>query len=58
MSPLVSLMEDQLMALQQLEVPAAMLNAASSKDHVKFVQVLVLVLMFNLRSSYFALHYV
>ncbi|GFS01405.1 ATP-dependent DNA helicase Q1-like [Elysia marginata] len=37
-SPLVSLMEDQLMALQQLGVASAMLNAASSKEDVKFVQ--------------------
>ncbi|GFO18139.1 ATP-dependent DNA helicase q1-like [Plakobranchus ocellatus] len=37
-SPLVSLMEDQLMALEQLGVAAALLNAASSKEDVKFVQ--------------------
>ena len=34
-SPLVSLMEDQLMALQELNINATILNASSSKDHVK-----------------------
>ena len=34
-SPLVSLMEDQLMALQELNINATQLNASSSKDHVK-----------------------
>ncbi|XP_064635504.1 serine-rich adhesin for platelets-like [Lineus longissimus] len=37
-SPLVSLMEDQLMSLQQLGVNAALLNASSSKQEVKDVQ--------------------
>ncbi|XP_046543863.1 ATP-dependent DNA helicase Q1-like isoform X2 [Haliotis rubra] len=37
-SPLVSLMEDQMMALEQLGVEAAMLNAAATKEHVKYVQ--------------------
>ena len=37
-SPLVSLMEDQLMALQNLGVSARLLNAASSKEEVKEVQ--------------------
>ncbi|NWR51622.1 RECQ1 helicase, partial [Regulus satrapa] len=35
--PLISLMEDQLMVLEQLGVPAALLNASSSKEHVKWV---------------------
>ncbi|XP_075704999.1 ATP-dependent DNA helicase Q1 isoform X2 [Rhinoderma darwinii] len=35
--PLVSLMEDQLMVLRRLGVSATSLNAASSKDHVKWV---------------------
>ncbi|XP_069867740.1 ATP-dependent DNA helicase Q1 isoform X2 [Dipodomys merriami] len=35
--PLISLMEDQLMVLKQLGVSAAMLNASSSKEHVKWV---------------------
>ncbi|KAM3926524.1 ATP-dependent DNA helicase Q1 isoform 2-T2 [Leptodactylus fuscus] len=35
--PLVSLMEDQLMVLERLGVSATSLNAASSKDHVKWV---------------------
>ena len=33
-SPLVSLMDDQLYALQQLGINAALLNASSSKDDV------------------------
>ncbi|XP_041365340.1 ATP-dependent DNA helicase Q1-like [Gigantopelta aegis] len=36
-SPLVSLMEDQLMALERLGIEATMLNASSSKEHVKYV---------------------
>ncbi|ELT96261.1 hypothetical protein CAPTEDRAFT_131881 [Capitella teleta] len=36
-SPLVSLMEDQLFALENLNISAAMLNASSTKEHVKFV---------------------
>ncbi|KAJ0012375.1 hypothetical protein NQD34_016709 [Periophthalmus magnuspinnatus] len=36
-TPLVSLMEDQIMFLCSLEVPAAMLNASSSKEHAKTV---------------------
>ncbi|XP_066490364.1 ATP-dependent DNA helicase Q1 [Tiliqua scincoides] len=35
--PLISLMEDQLMMLEQLEISAALLNASSSKEHVKWV---------------------
>ncbi|KAJ1164916.1 hypothetical protein NDU88_005348 [Pleurodeles waltl] len=35
--PLVSLMEDQLMVLEQLGVSATSLNASSSKEHVKWV---------------------
>ncbi|KAJ6666262.1 hypothetical protein lerEdw1_000534 [Lerista edwardsae] len=35
--PLISLMEDQLMMLEQLEITAALLNASSSKEHVKWV---------------------
>ncbi|XP_069807331.1 ATP-dependent DNA helicase Q1 [Dendropsophus ebraccatus] len=35
--PLVSLMEDQLMVLQRLGVSATSLNAASSKEHVRWV---------------------
>ncbi|XP_048191172.1 ATP-dependent DNA helicase Q1 [Perognathus longimembris pacificus] len=35
--PLISLMEDQLMVLKQLGVSAAMLNASSPKEHVKWV---------------------
>lgn len=31
-------MEDQLMALQQLNVPATLLDAGSTKDHIKTVQ--------------------
>lgn len=37
-SPLVSLMEDQVMALQTYNIEAAMLNAAADKDTVKQVQ--------------------
>lgn len=37
-SPLISLMEDQIMALEQLKIPAAMLSASSTKEHVKTVQ--------------------
>ncbi|XP_012944528.2 ATP-dependent DNA helicase Q1 [Aplysia californica] len=37
-SPLVSLMEDQQMALEELGVPAAMLCASSDKDRVKTIQ--------------------
>ncbi|XP_072310529.1 ATP-dependent DNA helicase Q1 isoform X2 [Eucyclogobius newberryi] len=36
-TPLVSLMEDQMMFLRSLQVPAAMLNASSSKEHAKTV---------------------
>ena len=36
-SPLVSLMEDQIMSLHSLGVQATMLNASSSKDEVKTV---------------------
>ncbi|KAL6117177.1 recql [Pungitius sinensis] len=36
-SPLVSLMEDQIMYLKSINVPAVMLNASSSKDHAKNV---------------------
>ncbi|XP_029681207.1 ATP-dependent DNA helicase Q1 isoform X1 [Takifugu rubripes] len=36
-TPLVSLMEDQLMYLQSISVSAAMLNASSSKEHAKSV---------------------
>ncbi|XP_033110224.1 ATP-dependent DNA helicase Q1-like [Anneissia japonica] len=36
-SPLVSLMEDQVMALQTLEVPVACLTASSSKEETKWV---------------------
>uniref|UniRef100_A0AAV2IVI2 ATP-dependent DNA helicase n=1 Tax=Knipowitschia caucasica TaxID=637954 RepID=A0AAV2IVI2_KNICA len=38
-SPLVSLMEDQMMFLRSLEIPAALLNASSSKEHAKTVMV-------------------
>ncbi|BFZ04235.1 hypothetical protein BsWGS_07274 [Bradybaena similaris] len=37
-SPLVSLMEDQQMALELLGVPSAMLNAATGKDDLKRIQ--------------------
>ena len=37
MSPLVSLMEDQLMALHDLQVDATLLNASSTKEDVKRV---------------------
>lgn len=36
-SPLVSLMEDQIMYLKSIDVPAVMLNASSSKEHAKMV---------------------
>ncbi|XP_074481070.1 ATP-dependent DNA helicase Q1 isoform X2 [Sebastes fasciatus] len=36
-SPLVSLMEDQIMYLKSIDVPAVMLNASSSKEHAKTV---------------------
>lgn len=36
-TPLVSLMEDQIMFLRSIDVPAAMLNASSSKEHAKTV---------------------
>ena len=36
-SPLVSLMEDQVMALERIKVKAMLLNASSSKEHVKYV---------------------
>ena len=36
-SPLVSLMEDQLLSLQKLGIQAALLNASSTKDEVNFV---------------------
>ncbi|KAM9293530.1 ATP-dependent DNA helicase Q1 isoform 2-T5 [Morus bassanus] len=35
--PLISLMEDQLMILEQLGISATLLNASSSKEHVKWV---------------------
>ncbi|KAG8138420.1 putative ATP-dependent DNA helicase protein [Naja naja] len=35
--PLISLMEDQLMMLEQLGISATLLNASSSKEHVKWV---------------------
>ncbi|GCB70837.1 ATP-dependent DNA helicase Q1 isoform X1 [Scyliorhinus torazame] len=35
--PLISLMEDQLMVLEQLGIPSAMLNSNSTKEHVKWV---------------------
>ena len=37
-SPLVSLMEDQLMALKELNIKSAMLNASCSKEQVNSVQ--------------------
>nr|XP_040030334.1 ATP-dependent DNA helicase Q1 isoform X1 [Gasterosteus aculeatus aculeatus] len=36
-SPLVSLMEDQIMSLKSINVPAVMLNASSTKEHAKNV---------------------
>ncbi|XP_068448778.1 ATP-dependent DNA helicase Q1-like [Clinocottus analis] len=36
-SPLVSLMEDQIMHLKSINVPAVMLNASSTKEHAKSV---------------------
>ncbi|KAG8183037.1 hypothetical protein JTE90_015668 [Oedothorax gibbosus] len=36
-SPLVSLMEDQIMAMESLNVPAALLNASSTREHVNHV---------------------
>ncbi|XP_030005826.1 ATP-dependent DNA helicase Q1 isoform X4 [Sphaeramia orbicularis] len=36
-SPLVSLMEDQIMSLKSINVSAVMLNASSSKEHAKTV---------------------
>ena len=36
-SPLVSLMEDQLMSLKDYDIDACLLNAASSRDHVNTV---------------------
>ncbi|XP_034382379.1 ATP-dependent DNA helicase Q1 isoform X3 [Cyclopterus lumpus] len=36
-SPLVSLMEDQIMYLKSIDVPAVMLNASSSREHAKTV---------------------
>ncbi|XP_076578236.1 ATP-dependent DNA helicase Q1 isoform X4 [Chaetodon auriga] len=36
-TPLVSLMEDQIMYLKSINVPAAMLNASNSKEHTKTV---------------------
>ncbi|XP_061662705.1 ATP-dependent DNA helicase Q1 isoform X2 [Syngnathoides biaculeatus] len=36
-TPLVSLMEDQLMYLKSINVPAVMLNASSGKEHAKTV---------------------
>ncbi|XP_078091442.1 ATP-dependent DNA helicase Q1 [Mustelus asterias] len=35
--PLISLMEDQLMVLEQLGIPSAMLNFNSTKEHIKWV---------------------
>lgn len=37
-SPLVSLMEDQIMAMEALNVPAVLLNASSTREHVNRVQ--------------------
>jgi superfamily II DNA helicase RecQ len=37
-SPLISLMEDQVMALTRANVPAAMLNASSTKEQVNKIQ--------------------
>uniref|UniRef100_A0A0B7AUF3 ATP-dependent DNA helicase n=1 Tax=Arion vulgaris TaxID=1028688 RepID=A0A0B7AUF3_9EUPU len=37
-SPLVSLMEDQQIALEQLNIPSAILNASTSKENLKHVQ--------------------
>lgn len=37
-SPLMSLMEDQIMAMEALNVPAVLLNASSSREHVNHVQ--------------------
>lgn len=36
-TPLLSLMEDQVMYLKSIDVPAVMLNASSSKEHAKTV---------------------
>ncbi|GFT77297.1 ATP-dependent DNA helicase Q1 [Nephila pilipes] len=36
-SPLVSLMEDQIMAMDALNLPATLLNASSSREHVNHV---------------------
>ncbi|KAG7496019.1 ATP-dependent DNA helicase Q1 isoform X1 [Solea senegalensis] len=36
-TPLISLMEDQIMYLKSIDVPAVMLNASSSKEHAKTV---------------------
>ncbi|KAF0029333.1 hypothetical protein F2P81_018438 [Scophthalmus maximus] len=36
-TPLVSLMEDQIMSLKSVDVSAVMLNASSSKEHAKMV---------------------
>lgn len=36
-TPLVSLMEDQIMYLKSIDIPAVMLNASSSKEHAKLV---------------------
>ncbi|GBO24276.1 ATP-dependent DNA helicase Q1, partial [Araneus ventricosus] len=36
-SPLVSLMEDQIMAMESLNLPAALLNASSTREHVNHV---------------------
>ncbi|XP_078276096.1 ATP-dependent DNA helicase Q1 [Rhinoraja longicauda] len=35
--PLLSLMEDQLMVLEQLNIPSTMVNSNSTKEHVKWV---------------------
>ncbi|XP_051889615.1 ATP-dependent DNA helicase Q1 [Pristis pectinata] len=35
--PLISLMEDQLMILEQLNIPSTMVNSNSTKEHVKWV---------------------
>lgn len=35
--PLISLMEDQLMVLEQLNISSTMLNSTSTKEHVKWV---------------------
>ncbi|KYO36695.1 hypothetical protein Y1Q_0024365 [Alligator mississippiensis] len=50
--PLISLMEDQLMVLQQLGISASSLNASSSKEHVKWVHAEMLDKNSNLKLIY------